>query len=43
MFYSFLQQPSNNTWIVVRSGREPQEIAAALQKVSAGIGSSAAI
>ena len=22
MFYSFLQQPSNNTWIIVRSGRD---------------------
>jgi predicted permease len=32
MFYSFLQQPSSNTWIIVRSQREPQEIAAALQR-----------
>src|SRR5271154_2366758 len=32
MFYSFLQQPSNNTWIIVRSERTPQEIAAALQR-----------
>ena len=32
MFYSFLQQPSNNTWIIVRSDRVPQEIAAALQR-----------
>jgi predicted permease len=32
MFYSFLQQPSNNTWIIVRSERDPQEIAAALQR-----------
>jgi predicted permease len=32
MFYSFLQQPSNNTWIIARSEREPQEIAAALQQ-----------
>jgi ABC-type antimicrobial peptide transport system permease subunit len=32
MFYSFLQQPSNNTWIIVRSDRAPQEIAAALQR-----------
>ena len=32
MFYSFLQQPSNNTWIIVRSGRDTGEIAAALQR-----------
>ena len=32
MFYSFLQQPSNNVWIVVRSQRDPQEIAGALQR-----------
>ena len=32
MFYSFLQQPSSDTWIVVRSDRDPQEIAAALQR-----------
>lgn len=32
MFYSFLQQPGSNTWLVVRSPREPQEIAAALQR-----------
>jgi predicted permease len=32
MFYSFLQQPSNNAWIIVRSDRAPQEIAAALQR-----------
>ena len=32
MFYSFLQQTSNNVHIVVRSHRDPQEIAAALQK-----------
>ena len=32
MFYSFLQHPSNNVWIVVRSQRDPQEIAAALQQ-----------
>lgn len=31
MFYSFLQQPGSNTWLVVRSQREPQEVAAALQ------------
>jgi len=32
MFYSFLQQPSNNTWIIVRSERDAQETAAALQQ-----------
>jgi predicted permease len=32
MFYSFLQQPGSNTWLVVRSPREAQEIAAALQR-----------
>lgn len=32
MFFSFLQHPSSDTWIVVRSGRDPQEIAAALQR-----------
>jgi predicted permease len=32
MFYSFLQQPSTNTWIIARSERAPQEIAAALQR-----------
>ena len=32
MFFSFLQQPSSDTWIVVRSQRDPHEIAAALQQ-----------
>ncbi len=32
MFYSFLQQPSTNTWIIVRSQHEPEEIASALQR-----------
>jgi predicted permease len=32
MFYSFLQQPSNITTIIVRSSRDPQETAAALQR-----------
>ena len=31
MFYSFLQEPSSNTWILVRSERASQEIAAAMQ------------
>jgi ABC-type antimicrobial peptide transport system permease subunit len=37
MFYSFLQQPSNDAWIIVRSRREPQEIAAALQRSLRGL------
>lgn len=32
MFYSFLQQPDTSTWLVVRSNRDPQELAAALQR-----------
>ncbi len=32
MFYSFLQQPSGDTRLIVRSQRDPQEIAAALQR-----------
>jgi hypothetical protein len=32
MFYSFQQQPSHNSWIIARSERAPQEIAAALQR-----------
>jgi predicted permease len=32
MFSSFLQRGSSNTWIVVRSQRDPQEMAAALQR-----------
>ena len=32
MFFSFLQHPSSDTWLVVRSQRDPQEIAAALQR-----------
>jgi predicted permease len=32
MFYSFLQHKSSNSWIIVRSPRDPQEIAAALQR-----------
>ena len=40
MFYSFLQQPSSNTWILVRSSRDPQEIGAAMQRQLRGIDSS---
>jgi len=32
MFFSFLQHPSGDTWLVVRSQRDPQEIAPALQR-----------
>jgi predicted permease len=32
MFFSFLQEPSSDTWIVVRSQRDPHEIAAALHR-----------
>jgi predicted permease len=32
MFFSFLQQPDSDTWLVVRSQRDPQEIATALHR-----------
>ncbi|HZB89642.1 MAG TPA: FtsX-like permease family protein, partial [Terracidiphilus sp.] len=32
MFFSFLQEPSSNIWIVVRSQRDPHEIATALRR-----------
>ncbi|HUB17072.1 MAG TPA: ABC transporter permease [Acidobacteriaceae bacterium] len=32
MFFSFLQQPSSNAFLVVRSGRDPREIAGALER-----------
>jgi predicted permease len=32
MFFSFLQHPSYQTWLIVRSERDPQGIAAALQR-----------
>jgi predicted permease len=32
MFFSFLQHPSSDTWLIVRSQRDPGEIAAALQR-----------
>jgi predicted permease len=32
MFYSFLQQPSGATWIIVRSQHAPQEVAGELQQ-----------
>jgi predicted permease len=37
MFYSFLQQLNSNTWLIVRSNRAPQEIAAALQQSMHGL------
>ncbi|HLY43241.1 MAG TPA: ABC transporter permease [Terracidiphilus sp.] len=40
MFYSFLQQPGTNTWLVVRSEREPQEMAGALQRTLRGLDAS---
>ncbi|HUN84554.1 MAG TPA: ABC transporter permease [Terracidiphilus sp.] len=40
MFYSFLQQPGSNTWLVVRSQRDPEEISAALQRRIRGLDSS---
>jgi predicted permease len=32
MFFSFLQHPASDTWLIVRSQRDPQEIAPALQR-----------
>ena len=37
MFYSFLQQPQSNTWLLVRSQRDEQEIAGALQRAMRGV------
>jgi predicted permease len=37
MFFSFLQQPSADTWLVVRSNRDPQEISRALQQSLHGL------
>ncbi len=37
MFFSFLQQQSSNTWLLVRSNRDPQEISAALEKALHGL------
>lgn len=39
MFFSFLQHPSTSTWLVVRSGRSPQEIAAAIERTLHGLDS----
>ncbi len=40
MFYSFLQQRSSGTWILVRSDRDPAEIARALERTMRGLDSS---
>ncbi len=37
MFYSFLQQPSGNMWLVVRSRRGAEETAAALRETLRGL------
>jgi predicted permease len=37
MFFSFLQLPVSDTWLVVRSGRDPQEIARALESALHGL------
>lgn len=40
MFFSFLQHSSSNTWLVVRSRRDPAEMAAALERMLHGLDSS---
>lgn len=37
MFFSFLQLPVSDTWLLVRSGRDPQEIARALESALHGL------
>ena len=39
MFFSFAQQPSSGTWLVVQSKRSPQETAAALESTLHGLDS----
>jgi predicted permease len=39
MFFSYLQQHSSNTWVLVKSNRDPQEISAALEKAFHGLDS----
>ncbi len=39
MFFSFLQERSSNTWLLVRSNRDPQEISVALEKAMHGLDS----
>lgn len=40
MFFSFQQHPGTNTWLVVRSQRDPQEMAQALDRTMHGLDSS---
>jgi predicted permease len=40
MFFSFQQYPTTNTWLVVRSPRDPAELAAALGRTLHGLDSS---
>ncbi len=40
MFFSFQQHPGTNTWLVVRSQRDPQEMAQALDRTLHGLDSS---
>jgi len=37
MFFSFLQHASSDTWIIVRSQRDPQQVAATLQRTMRGL------
>ncbi len=37
MFFSFLQHQGSDVWLLVRSGRDPQEIGAALQRKMRGL------
>ncbi|MDE3150334.1 MAG: ABC transporter permease [Acidobacteriota bacterium] len=39
MFFSFLQHESSSTWLVVRSNRDPAEIATALERTLQGLDS----
>jgi predicted permease len=40
MFFSFLQQPSSGTWLLVKSNRDPEEISKAIQKTLHGLDAS---
>ena len=40
MFFSFLQHPSSQTWLIVRSERDPQAIGSALQRSMRSLDSS---
>ncbi|HEY1985443.1 MAG TPA: ABC transporter permease [Terracidiphilus sp.] len=37
MFFSFLQQQSSNTWLLVRSSRDPMEVSKALEQAMHGL------